>query len=185
MEYEGKFIARRQVYAGYQGKADPTEKDRIIHLLQMYRSTEHFNATFLGPWIEASPDEGMKGGLRIVQAREGIHARLMRERLRELGETTFVEVSEERRATQIPFFASVKRGDLEKLEMLVHLFDDIDDFFKPITTLIDEIEEDMQTKEMLRTIMDDEYATVKWFVMMYEQLNAVKEKAELPARKEH
>ena len=76
---------RRQVYAGYQGKANPSERDRIVHLLQMYRSTEHFNAEYLPLWAAASPHQGMKGGLRIVQAREGVHARLMKERLRELG----------------------------------------------------------------------------------------------------
>lgn len=163
---------RRQVYAGYQGKENPTERDRIVHLLQMYRSTESFNAHYLPLWADASPDEGMKGGLRIVQAREGVHARLMRERLRELGETSFVEVSEERRARDVPFFASPERSDIEKLEVLVHLFADIDDFFEPVNSLISDIKEDLQTREMLRTIIDDEYATVKWFGQMYESLGA-------------
>jgi len=70
---------RRQVYAGYQGKDNPSERDRIVHLLQIYRSTENFNAHYLPLWAEASPHQGMKGGLRIVQAREGVHARLMKE----------------------------------------------------------------------------------------------------------
>lgn len=164
------FAGRRQVYAGYQGKDHPTERDRIVHLLQMYRSTENFNAHFLPMWAQVSPDEGLKGGLRIVQAREGVHARLMRERLRELGETTFVEVPQERHERDVPFFASPERSDVEKLHVLVHLFDDVDHYFKPITDLIDDIREDLQTREMLRTILDDEYATVKWFDQMYRSL---------------
>lgn len=165
------FSDRRQVYAGYQGKENPSERDRIVHLLQMYRSTESFNAHFLPLWADVTANEGLKGGLRMVQAREGVHARLMRERLRELGETTFVEVSEERRARDVPYFASPERSDVEKLEVLVHLFTDIDHYFKPITDLIDDIREDLQTRELLRTIIDDEYATVKWFGQMYRSLS--------------
>ncbi len=162
---------RRRVYAGYEGKPNPSERDRIVHLLQAYRSTESFNAYYLPKWAEASTNEGLKGGLRIVQAREGVHARLMRERLRELGETTFIEVSQERHDQQVPFFASREKTDLEKLAFLGHVFEDLDDFFKPITDLIDDIKEDLQTREMLRTILDNEYATVKWFAGMQRGLS--------------
>lgn len=169
---ENQFKLRRQVYAGYQGKDNPTEKERIVHLLQMYHSTEGFNASFLTRWIEATSNQSVKGGLRMVQAREAIHARLMRERLKELGETTFVEVSEERRINEVPFFASKERGDVEKLALLVSLFNDVDYFMEPLTTLVDEIQEDLQSKELLRMILDNEYASVKWFAKMHQQLSA-------------
>ncbi len=162
---------RRRVYGGYEGAPNPSERDRIVHLLQAYRSTESFNAHYLPKWAEASTDEGMKGGLRMVHAREGVHARLIRERLRELGETTFIEVSQERHDTQVPFFASRERTDLEKLAFLGHVFEDVDDFFKPITDLISDIKEDLQTREILRTILDDEYATVQWFARMQRGLS--------------
>jgi hypothetical protein len=138
----------------------------------MYHSTEGFNASFLTRWIEATSNPSVKGGLRMVQAREAIHARLMRERLKELGETTFVEVSEERRNNEVPFFASKERGDIEKLGLLVTLFSDADYYMEPLTTLIDEIQEDLQSKELLRMILDNEYASVKWFARMHEQLRS-------------
>ena len=53
----------------------------------------------------------------------------------------------------------------------MHLFADIDEFFKPVNDLIEGIEDDLRTRELLRTIIDDEYATVKWwFVQMHESL---------------
>lgn len=164
-------LPRRRVYGGYEGAPDPSERDRIVHLLQAYRSTENFNAHYLPKWAQASTHEGMKGGLRMIQAREGVHARLMRERLRELGETTFIEVSQERYDRDVPFFASPERSDLDKLAFLGHVFEDVDDFFKPITDLIEATKEDLQTREMLRTILDDEYATVKWFARMQRGMN--------------
>lgn len=163
---------RRRVYGGYEGKPDPDERDYIVHLLQAYRSTESFNAHFLTMWAEATADEGMKGGLRMIQAREAVHARLLRQRLRELGEHTIIDVPPERYDRDVPFFASPDRSDLDKLAFLGHLFEDIDDFFKPITDLIVEIRGDFRTREMLRTILDDEYATVKWFAQMQRSLEA-------------
>lgn len=65
----------------------------------------------------------------------------MRERLRDLGETTFIEVSQERHAKDVPFFASRERSDYEKLAFLGHLFEDVDDFFEPTTDLMSEIKE--------------------------------------------
>jgi hypothetical protein len=38
---------QRVVYAGYRGKPNPTERDRIVHLLDVYRSTEGFVAQYL------------------------------------------------------------------------------------------------------------------------------------------
>ena len=34
---------------------------------------------------------------------------------------------------------------------------------KPLTDVIELIEDDQQSKQMLRTIIDDELATIKWF----------------------
>ncbi len=168
----GSLAPRRRVYAGYEGKPDPSERDRIVHLFQAYRSTESFNAHFLTRWAEATTNEGMKGGLRTIQAREGAHAQLLRQRLRELGEKTIIDVPPERYERDVPFFASPDRSDLEKLVFLGHLFEDLDDFFQPITDLIAEIREDFRSREILRTILDDEYATVKWFAHMQRSLEA-------------
>lgn len=172
MESTDRTPPRRTVYAGYEGKPDPSERERIVHLLQVYQSTEYFNAQYLPLWAKVTPDAGLRGGLHLVQAREAIHARLMRSRLRELGATTFVAVGPERHARDLPFFASPDRSDREKLQVLVNALEDSAAFFRPITDLIDRIESDAQTRELLRTILDDEYATVKWFVQMHARLGA-------------
>lgn len=162
---------QRVVYGGYQGKENPSERERIVHLLDVYRSTEGFVAQYLPKWIDVSPNESVKGGLRTVQAREAAHARLMKARLTELGETAKAEVSEERRAKEVPFFSSPERSDLEKLKVLSDLFGNAEAFIKPVTDLMEEIEEDLQTKEMLRTIADDEFESIKWIQAMYKNLS--------------
>jgi hypothetical protein len=48
---------RRQVYGGYQGKETPTERDKVMHLLDEYRCSEGFVSEYLGRWLELSPNE--------------------------------------------------------------------------------------------------------------------------------
>ncbi len=165
---------QRRVYAGYQGKADPNERDRIVHLLDVYSSTEGFVAQYLPKWIEVSPNEAVKGGLRTVQAREAAHARLMTARLRELGEASTAKIPAERREKEIPFFASSAHSDEEKLKVLSDLFGDAEEFLLPVTELIDDIEQDPQTAELLRTILDDERESVSWIQGMYHKLSECK-----------
>ena len=55
--------------------------------------------------------------------------------------------------------------------VLANLFGDAHEFLKPITEIMAaEIREDQQSKELLRTIIDDEHATIRWLVEMYERL---------------
>jgi hypothetical protein len=163
---------RRTVYGGYKGKPNPSERDKIVHLLDQYSCTEGFVAEYLPRWIEVSPNEAVKGGLRTIQLREASHARLMKARLQELGGARQYQIPAERREKELPFFASAQTSDVEKLRVLANLFGDPTEFLKPVTDLIAEIREDQQSKELLRTIIDDERASIQWLVGMYETLDA-------------
>ena len=163
---------QRTVYGGYKGRANPSEREKIMHLLDQYSCTEGFVAEYLPRWIEVSSYEGVKGGLRTIQLREAAHARLMKARLQELGGTRQYSIPAERREKEIPFFASPEKKDVEKLQVLATLFGDPDEFLKPVTDLIGEIHEDQQSKELLRTIIDDERASIGWLGEMYKTLSA-------------
>jgi hypothetical protein len=141
-----------------------------MHLLDVYCSTEKFVAEYLPRWIAVSRHEGVKGGLAVVQQREALHARVMEARLRALGGTPQATVPEERREKEIPFFGSPDRPDIEKLQVLSRLFGDGEQFLKPVIDLVDEIQEDQQTKELMRGIIEDERASIRWIQGMYERL---------------
>ena len=162
---------QRYVYIGYQGKDNPTERDRLIHLLDNYSTTEGFVAHYLPKWIAVSPNEAVKGGLRTVQRREAAHAGLMKARLRELGESVTATIPDVRREKEIPFFASAEHTDEEKLKVLSDLFGDGEAFLSPVTEVINQITEDLQTKEILKTILDDERESVRWVQGMYKKLS--------------
>ena len=162
---------QRQVYGGYEGKENPTEQERILHLLDVYRSTEGFVSEYLPRWIAVAKHEGLKGGLLTIQQREASHARVLEIRLRALGAEPRAAVAAERREREIPFFGDANRDDVEKLQVLAELFGNPEEFLKPLTDLIADIQEDEQTKELLRTIVDDERASIAWLVGMYEKLS--------------
>jgi hypothetical protein len=163
--------SRRQVYDGYHGKENPSERDRIMHLLDAYRSSEGFVADYLGRWIEVSTHESVKGGLRTIQSREASHARLLKARLQELGGAPRAAIPPERREQSLALYASAEKTDAEKLHALAKLFADPPHFMKPVTDLIEQIQEDQQTKELLRTIVDDEWASINWLVSMYKTVS--------------
>lgn len=162
---------QRYVYIGYQGKDNPSERDLIVHLLDNYSTTEGFVAQYLPKWINASSNEAVKGGLRTIQSREASHARLMKSRLRELGESITAVIPEHRRENEMPFFASAENSDIEKLKVLSDLFGDGEEFLRPVTEVINQINDDLQTKELLRTILDDERESVAWIQEMYRSMS--------------
>jgi rubrerythrin len=165
---------RRQVYGGYKGNDTPTERERIMHLLDEYRCSEGFVAEYLGRWIELSNNESLKGGLRTIREREAAHSRLLEARLRELGGVPQATLPAARREQALALYTSAEKTDVEKLRSLAVLFQDPVDFLKPITDLIAQIQGDQQSKELLRTIIDDERASISWLVEMYHTLSTVK-----------
>lgn len=165
------YASRYTVYAGYQGKPDPSEQERIIDLLQAYQSTEHFNSRAVAAWAEATGNDKLRGGLLTVRAREAAHTGLLRGRLRDFGVTAYREVPAERRDRDLGFFGSPEQSDLDKMSILVRVLAEPDTFFEPIFQLIDQIA-DHQTGELLRTILADEYTTTVWFKEMHAELAA-------------
>lgn len=162
---------RRQVYGGYKGKENPSERERILHLLDEYRCSEGFVSEYLGQWIELSSNEALKGGLRTIRERESAHSRLLEARLRELGGEPRATIPPERREQSLALFASAEKSDADKLQALATLFADPVDFMKPVTDLVEQIQEDQQSKELLRTIVDDEWASISWLVGMYKAVS--------------
>ncbi|MGH8008952.1 MAG: hypothetical protein ACREQ3_18340, partial [Candidatus Binatia bacterium] len=72
------------------------------------------------------------------------------------------------------FYTSSEKTDEEKLQKAVGWIKDPAKALKPLTDVIDQIQDDQQSKQMLRTIIDDEFATIKWFQETRELLSTSK-----------
>ncbi len=162
---QGKYV--------YGGKSHASEREMLMHLLDEYRCAENFASEYLARWIEVSDQECVKGGLRTLQQREAIHAQLLEARLRELGGVPQCTVPQERREHEMAFYASAEKGDLEKLQAIAARIQNVDEVLRPITDAIAQIQEDQQSKELLRTIVDDERSSVRWLLEACETLTAM------------
>jgi bacterioferritin (cytochrome b1) len=134
----------------------------LLDFLDEYRCAEAFAAEYIGQWIDISGREYVKGGLRTIHQRETFHAKLLEARLRALGGSPQCAVPAARREKEFNLYTSPEKSDAEKLQKAVGWIKDPIRTLKPLTDVIDQIEEDQQSKQMLRTIIDDELATIKW-----------------------
>jgi len=158
----------------YNGQSHATEREMVMHLLDEFRCGENFAAEYLNRWIEASDLDCVKGGLRVVQHREAYHAQLLEARLRELGGIPQCTVPAERREKELPFYASTEMTDVQKLQSIAERVKDPVAVLKPITDVIDQIQEDQQSKELLGQLVADEMSSVKWLLGACETLSAAK-----------
>ena len=156
----------------YNGTTHTTESEMIMHLLDEFRCGENFASEYLNRWIAVSDQECVKGGLRTVQQRETFHAQLLEARLRELGGVPQCTVPVERREKELQFYASAEKKDLEKLQSIAARIKDPAQVLKPITDVIDQIQDDQQSKELLRTLIDDEMSSIKWLLQACQTLSA-------------
>jgi mannose-6-phosphate isomerase-like protein (cupin superfamily)/rubrerythrin len=156
----------------YDGKNYASEREMILNFLDKYRCQENFASEFLSRWIEVSDQECVKGGLRTVQQRESIHAQLLEARLRELGGVPQCTVPQEERDQRIGFFGSAEKKDLEKLQSIAAQIKDPAEAIKPLNDSIAQIQDDQHTKELLRTMVDDEMSSVKWLLEACQTLSA-------------
>jgi len=146
----------------YGGKPHASEREMILHLLDEFRCAENFAADYLNRWIAVSDQECARGGLRVVQQREAYHAQLLEARLRELGGIPQCTVPTERRDKELAFYASAEKTDAEKLLVATAPLTDPARVLKYITDVVDQIQEDQQSKELLRSLVQDEMSSITW-----------------------
>lgn len=158
----------------YSGKTYASEREMITALLDEFRCGENFAAEYLGKWVDVSDQDCVKGGLRVVQQREAYHAQILEARLRELGGIPQCTVPQERREKELPFFSSTEANDAQKLLSIASRIGDGVTVLKPLTDAVAQIQEDQQSKELLRSLIDDEMSSLKWLMEACQTLNAPK-----------
>jgi len=154
------------------GGAKTASRDEVIKFLDQFRAGEALGETSLGAWIAVSDTACLRGGLRTVQLREGMHARLLEQRIKELGGTCAAEVPEAIYNTAMEQSGSREKSDAQKVKEFVGRFPDCDAALKPIYDLADRLDDDPETQSLLRTIAQDERSTLEFLNEACQLLNA-------------
>jgi hypothetical protein len=127
-------------------------------LLDELQAAEAAGAEALGLWLDTCNDPGLRGGLRVIQARDAAHARLAQRRLAALGATAGQEVS--RQLAQLcGVLAAADVSNRSKLAILLSRFPSEKD--DPVAALVHGLDDD-ETRALLETVRDDDRASVRW-----------------------
>ena len=144
------------------GGASAPDPEEVIRFLDGFRAGEALGEASLGAWIAVCTTPCLKGGLRTVQCREGMHARLLEQRMKELGGSPQSEIPQAVYDAAMVGAASSEKSDAEKVLDFMSRFPDIDETLRPIYEMADRLDGDQETQSLLRTIAQDERSTLEF-----------------------
>jgi hypothetical protein len=137
----------------------PSERARLIELLDQMQAADAAGAQALAQWMAGCADPRLRGGLRVVQARDACHARLATARIVALGATPAAAPSRNLTAL-LHVLAAPGVGDRSKLAILIARFPaQADDPFVP---MLGAIAADDETRALLETMADDDRVSLRW-----------------------
>jgi ferritin-like protein len=145
--------------------------EEVIRFLDQFRAGEALGESSLGAWISVCEDPCLRGGLRTVQTREASHARLLEQRIKELGGTPRFELPEAIQRSAMEGAGTRERPDAQKVREFVGRFPDVEQALKPIEDMAARLAADPESQSLLRTIARDECATLQWFHEVCAQLD--------------
>jgi hypothetical protein len=145
-----------------EGPGRGSHRARIAELLDAYRAAEQSGAETLRAWAESSADVELKGALRVIAGREAAHAELLAQRVRELGREPSAAIPGWL-ARYNETLLDERRSDSERIGSIVARFPDVGAATAGLRAVIEQITEDALTRELLRTIADEEELTLRWF----------------------
>ena len=153
------------------GKTYGSEREAVAALLDRFRVGEANGEKAFKAWEQQCTTECVRSGIRMIAEREGYHARIFERRMADLGlkcEAQPAEMS----LTITERLADANTPDNQKLLYLNSLAPNPETFLKPIADVAEKIQEDLETKELLKLFVQDEMSSAKWLQYACGALNA-------------
>lgn len=146
-----------------RGKTFTSEHDMLVHFLDEFRAGEAFGGVIFSLWTDVAQDPCIRGGLRAVCEREAMHGRVLAARLSEIGAQPTASLPEKFREAARTRLGSAHVSDADKVADFLKQIPSEDTAVGPIREVIDQIEDDVETRALLESILEDELATIRWF----------------------
>jgi hypothetical protein len=138
------------------------EREWIVRFLDDLRAAESAAAEVFDAWVAVCRLDGLRGGLRAIAERETGHAELLAERLREMGAACTAALDDAVRSGALVRFGAENVSDEEKLAQVLARYPDDQTATRPITGILEHLDHDLETREILRLVAEGEIATVAW-----------------------
>lgn len=143
------------------GRVFRSEREAVLTFLDELHATQMDSALAFAKWAAICSTPGLRTGLVIAAERTAYHARIIQRRVHELGgELRSTATPHGGRLVQL--LADGTISDLEKLATLASFFQEPQQAVAPLLAFADAIKRDIETKQALSLIAEDELSTVTW-----------------------
>jgi len=162
------------------GRTYGSEREAVISFLDELHATQMDSAIGFAKWSAVCRTKGLRTGLMIVAERDAFHARVMERRVHELGGDFHTMTSEHGdRLSEV--LANEAITDLEKLLSLTAIIQQPREAVAPILAFAAALNADVETKQALRLVAEDDLSSATWLHDVCAALSAANVPAPKPA----
>ena len=136
----------------------PASRVDLRALLDELQAAEAAGAEALGHWLSVCEDPKLRGGLRVIRARDRAHSKLARDRLTALGGTSAREAPRQIQSL-CGVLAAAEVSNRSKLTILLARFPVRAE--DPLPESVRQLDDD-ETRALLETMHEDDRASVRW-----------------------
>jgi hypothetical protein len=169
--FEEEMVRLERESAGVEGNEEPgfealgqvyrTERDALLSFFDKLHATKIDAALAFAKWAAVCRTTGLRTGLILIAERNSSHARLLERRAREIGGQLH-SLATEHGSKLVEVLANPEISDLDKLMGVVNFIPEPRAAAAPILNFAKALKSDIESKQALRLIAEDEASTAAW-----------------------
>jgi hypothetical protein len=161
LEQEGGEEPRPQPGFEALGRTYRSERDAVVNFLDELHATQMEAAMGFAKWAAVCRTNGLRTGLLMIAERDAYHARVLERRVRELGGELHGSPTEHS-SKLVELLANRDIGELDKLLALISFIRDPQEAVTPILKFASLLRNDLETRQALRLLAEDELSSATW-----------------------
>ncbi len=158
------------------GRSYRSEREAVLSFIDELFATQSDSAIAFAKWAAVCRTNGLRTGLIIAAERAAYHARVIQRRVHELG-AELHSTTTQNGARLIEILANGAIPDTDKLIAITSLIQDPQASIAPLLAFAAALNRDLETKQALRLVAEDELSTANW---LYEILATLNQGASMP-----
>jgi hypothetical protein len=143
------------------GQLYRSERDAVVSFFDKLHATQIDAALAFAKWAAVCRTAGLRTGLTLIAERDACHARILERRAREIGGQLH-SLSSEHGSKLVEVLANPQISDLDKLMGIVNFIPEPREAAAPILSFASILKSDVESKQALRLIAEDELSTASW-----------------------
>ncbi len=143
------------------GRVYRSEREALLSFLDKLHATQIDAALAFAKWATVCRTPGLRTGLILIAERDSAHARALERRAREMGGQLH-SLTSEHGSKLVEVLANPEISDLDKLMGVVNFIPEPREAAAPILNFASILKSDIESKQALRLIAEDELSTAAW-----------------------